>query len=396
MKNIGKLIGLCLLLPLTGLAEPADITVDVVSKMDFVIFFLKNYEDKDFQCSYIRVQAKVTDKGDRVALRSIITRNVILPRDSLEIKLEAGKEIVEALRNEMNQPRIVEVSDLKYRCKPKKIFQDRLKNGSLGPKMVWIPAGSFRMGNLEEKEDYRGEGPVHSVFIKRFAMGMYEVTVGEFRQFVNATGYKTDAEKIGFCNTDHEMWFAKGSNWRNPHFSQDSPYFSNKINPPDSNHPVVCVSWNDAMAYVKWLTQQTGYNYRLPTEAEWEYATRAGTTTKYWWGNEIGSNEANCAYHCGDRFKETAPVGSFQPNSFGLFDTAGNVYEWVADYYHDNYKGAPTDGSKWAKISKFMVLRGGSWNRTSFYSRSSHRTYKWPDYSFIDIGFRVVVDTQTQ
>jgi formylglycine-generating enzyme required for sulfatase activity len=108
-------------------------------------------------------------------------------------------------------------------------------------------------------------------------MGRYEVTVAEFRQFVNATGYRTDAEKQGSC------WGEKGYNWRKP------PRFSQT-----DTHPVVCVSWNDATAYTNWLSEQTGHTYRLPTEAEWEYAARAGTETKYWWGNDIGTNKANC------------------------------------------------------------------------------------------------------
>jgi len=132
------------------------------------------------------------------------------------------------------------------------VFRDRLKDGSLGPKMVWIPAGSFRMGG-----EYSDEKPVHRVSIKGFAMGVYEVTKGEFRKFVNAKGYKTDAEKQGSCFSYSGGWkYVDGANWRNPGFSQND------------NHPVTCVSWNDATAYAKWLSQQTGKQYRLPSEAE--------------------------------------------------------------------------------------------------------------------------------
>jgi formylglycine-generating enzyme required for sulfatase activity len=162
-----------------------------------------------------------------------------------------------------------------------KFFRDRLKDGSQGPEMVRIKGGSFRMGDIQG-EGLDREKPVHSVSVARFAMGRYEVTVGEFRQFVNATGYKTDAEKQGSCWTYAGGWKkVKGANWRKPKFSQTD------------THPVVCVSWNDATAYAAWLSQQTGHTYRLPTEAQWEYAARAGTTTSRYWGNN--PNEA-CRY----------------------------------------------------------------------------------------------------
>ncbi|WP_171899574.1 SUMF1/EgtB/PvdO family nonheme iron enzyme, partial [Candidatus Marithrix sp. Canyon 246] len=147
----------------------------------------------------------------------------------------------------------------------KKVFQDRLRDGGLGPKMVKIPAGSFRMGDIQGGGNY-DEKPVHRVSVGKFAMGMYEVTKGQFSKFVNATAYRTDADKKGSCYAYKDGWkHVKGVNWRNPNFSQNN------------NHPVTCVSWNDATAYTKWLSNQTGKNYRLPTEAEWEYAARAGT-----------------------------------------------------------------------------------------------------------------------
>jgi formylglycine-generating enzyme required for sulfatase activity len=223
-----------------------------------------------------------------------------------------------------------------------KLFHDRLKDGSLGPKMVWIPAGSFRMGDIHGGGD-SDEKPVHEVSINRFAMSRTEVTVGEFRRFVDATGYKTEAEKGKNCRTyKNGSWgWVKDVNWRNPNFSQDD------------NHPVVCVSWTDATAYVEWLSQQTGKQYRLPTEAEWEYAARAGTETTRYWGNE--PDEA-CRYanvhdrtskkengfgwthhNCTDGYAKTAPVGSFKPNDLGLFDMLGNVWEWTCSTVANRY-----------------------------------------------------------
>jgi formylglycine-generating enzyme required for sulfatase activity len=228
-----------------------------------------------------------------------------------------------------------------------KVFRDRLKDGSLGPEMVWVPAGDFRMGDIQGggRSD---EQPVHWVSVKRLAMGTHEVTVGDFRRFVRAKMYKTDAEKGGDCWTHEDGWKkVKGANWRNPKFSQND------------NHPVVCVSWNDATTYADWLSQQTSRRYRLPTEAEWEYTARAGSETMYWWGTEIGSNKANCYGNmCGDRFEYTAPVGSFVANAFGLYDTAGNVWEWTCSEYENK-----SNSKKNRRISQNSprALRGGAW-----------------------------------
>jgi len=261
-----------------------------------------------------------------------------------------------------------------------KYFQDRLKDGSLAPKMVKIPTGRFRMGDIQGGGD-SDEKPVHSVEVKAFAMGQYEVTVGEFRKFLESMNYRTDAEKGDGCYVyDSGSWGRKSdANWRNPYYSQSN------------THPVACVSWNDAVAYTEWLSAQTGQNYRLPNEAEWEYGARAGSETKYWWGNEIGRNKANCD-GCGSQWddKMTAPVGSFSANEFGLYDTVGNVWEWVADGWHDNYNGAPSDGRVWENNSnEYRVLRGGSWNDRPLNTRSANRNNNSQDASNYLIGFRV-------
>ncbi len=194
-------------------------------------------------------------------------------------------------------------------------------------------------------------------------MGQYEVTVAEFRQFVNATGYQTEAEKANSSGT-----------WRNPGFSQTD------------NHPVVYVSWNDATAYTKWLSQQTGHQYRLPTEAQWEYAARAGTETKYWWGNDIGYNNANCySSDCGDSFQYTAPVGSFAANPFGLFDTAGNVWEWTCSEFQNKYAGKE---QQCADSAGRFVLRGGAWGYLATGARSAYRYSSDPTYRYNHFGYR--------
>jgi len=240
-----------------------------------------------------------------------------------------------------------------------KAFRDKLDDGSLGPKMVLIPAGNFKMGDIQGAGD-DDEKPVHEVTIKEpFAIGRYEVTFAEYDKFAEA--------KDGIENPDDEGW-GRG------------------------NRPVINVSWNDAVEYAKWLSEQTGEKYGLPSEAEWEYAAHAGTETKYWWGNEIGENWANCDGSCGDTFEYTSPVGSFGANSFGLFDTSGNVWEWVADGWHGDYTNAPNDGRVWAEGAdeSVRVLRGGSWSSLSDYFRTAFRFRNFPVVRYNNLGFRVV------
>jgi formylglycine-generating enzyme required for sulfatase activity len=155
--------------------------------------------------------------------------------------------------------------------------------------------------------------------------------------------------------------------------------------------PVINVGWDDAQTYVAWLSKMTGQPYRLLTEAEWEYAARAGTTTAYYWGGEIGKGNANCN-GCGSEWdnRQTSPVGSFKPNAFGLYDMAGNVWQWVQDCYHDNYNGAPTDGSAWisADCSR-RVLRGDSWYLSPQYARAANRGGLTAEGRYDELGFRV-------
>jgi len=249
------------------------------------------------------------------------------------------------------------------------VFQDRLKDGSLGPKMVRIPAGRFRMGDIQGGGN-SDEQPVHSVSVNQFAMGVYEVTVGEFRQFVNTTGYRTEAEKKGSCYVhSNGSWKAvSGANWLNP----------GDISQTDK-HPVICVSWNDATVYMEWLSEQTGHQYRLPTEAQWEYAARAGTETKYWWGNTVfpeyanfGKDECCEGFATGkDRWVYTAPVGSFAKNPFGLYDTVGNVWEWTCSEYENKYAGKE---QRCAKDAGLFVVRSGSWFSNAGRARSAARS----------------------
>ena len=200
------------------------------------------------------------------------------------------------------------------------------------PELVVVPPGSFEMGSPSgEANRDDDEGPVHRVTFERpFAVGVYEVTFGEWDACVSGGG-------CGGYRPDDEGW-GRG------------------------NRPVVNVSWDDVKAYVDWLTGKTGEEYRLLSEAEWEYVARAGTRTAYWWGDDFGQNRANC-HGCGDSYRPTAPVGSFSANPFGLHDVHGNVWEWVEDCWNDSYDGAPSDGSAWESGNcERRVLRGGSWD----------------------------------
>ncbi|MDM8560973.1 SUMF1/EgtB/PvdO family nonheme iron enzyme [Candidatus Parabeggiatoa sp. HSG14] len=235
-------------------------------------------------------------------------------------------------------------------------FRDRLKDGSKGPKMVWIPSGSFGMGDIQGDGD-SDEKPVHHVSVNRFAMGKYEVTFAEYDKFANATRRKKPSD----------------NDWGR------------------GNRPVMNVTWYDAVAYTEWLTQQTGQQYRLPTEAEWEYAARAGTETKYWWGNNIGKNRAVCN-GCGSRWdgKRTAPVGSFSANPFGLHDTVGNVWEWTCSEYESKYKGKEKRClGKYRVNHNRLVLRGGSWDDQLVDMRSASRYWWWPTSRYRFGGFRL-------
>jgi formylglycine-generating enzyme required for sulfatase activity len=226
--------------------------------------------------------------------------------------------------------------------------------------MVTVPAGSFRMGDIEGRD--KAAQPVHTVILKKpFAIGRYEVTFDEYDRFAQATGRELPNDGGG----------GRG------------------------RQPVINFAWEDAAAYVKWLSAQAGKRYRLPTEAEWEYAARGGNATTYWWGNQMKSGMANCI-GCGSQWdnKMTAPVGSFQANPFGLYDTAGNLWEWVEDCDHESYKDAPTDGSAWRKEGNgncyLRVFRGGAWNYAARGLRSSFRGRGDPANKSASIGFRLV------
>lgn len=231
------------------------------------------------------------------------------------------------------------------------------------PYMVIIPAGEFQMGSPPtEAGRERNEGPRHKVVIaKSFAVGTYEITFEEWDACVTAGG----------CNGYRPFDYGWGRNGR----------------------PLVDVSWFDAQAYIKWLSHKTAKHYRLLTEAEWEYAARAGSSARYAWGDEAGQNHANCR-SCGSEWdgKQTALTGIFEPNAFGLYDMHGNVWEWVADNYHSNYRNAPADWRVWRGGEAMRVLRGGSWSNDAEEMRAASRVASAADGRGENGGFRVARD----
>ena len=249
--------------------------------------------------------------------------------------------------------------DVQVEAAPERDFQDKLKDGGDGPAMVRIPAGTFEMGSsgISVVADER---PRREVKVKAFAIGKYEVTFADYERFAKATGREVP----------------------------DNLYMDKET------HPVLFVNWDDAYNYTQWLGEQTGESYRLPSEAEWEYAASGGTDTMYWWGPNIGKNRAHC-FDCktGLNPREPTSIGRFEASPFGLYDTAGNVQEWVHDCYHPNYQGAPSNGGIWVGGDcTFRVARGGAYNSTSKSLRAEKRS-KWRSTSGYDtVGFRVVKD----
>ncbi len=278
---------------------------------------------------------------------------------------------------------------------------------SIGMKLVLIPAGEFTMGSPDTDTDAKAqEKPQHRVRITRpFYLGATEVTVGQFRRVVERAGYRTEAETDGKGGLGWDVatgTFHNGPQytWRNPGFAQTD------------EHPVVMVSWNDALAYCKLLSEMEGLKlydgYRLPTEAEWEYACRAGTTSRYQFGDDPemlplvgnvpdGSIKAeypdfkNPTIAARDGFSNTAPVGQFRPNAFNLYDMHGNVWEWCQDGYDKNYYGQSPGADPAGPLgASARVLRGGAWVSNPLNARSAMRSGTTPGFRNYDLGFRVV------
>jgi formylglycine-generating enzyme required for sulfatase activity len=262
------------------------------------------------------------------------------------------------------------------------------------PPMLGIPGGKFVMGSpTSEPGRFDSEGPQHVVSVAAFALGKYDITSREFLRFLEATRYQPKA-----CNS------TLGMGWRS--LGAGLAYSPAYEEPP--KWPAVCLDWRDAEAYIAWLNAEVRRRrpdipdatgpYRLPSEAEWEYAARAGTTTARWWGDGLGTSNANCN-GCGSKWDNhlLADVDSFKPNPFGLYGMLGNAWQWTADCWHLNYKGAPRDGRPWEeKHCTKHVIRGGSWSNLPVFVRSAARSGSVADggeYDYSSLtGFRVARD----
>jgi formylglycine-generating enzyme required for sulfatase activity len=262
------------------------------------------------------------------------------------------------------------------------------------PQMVAIPAGKFLMGSpASEPGRFDSEGPQHVVQVKAFALGKYDITSKQFLAFLAATGYRPDP-----CNKTVNL------GWQS--IGRGLVYPPSENEPPD--WPAVCLDRKDALAFIAWLNTQVKAEhpalanragpYRLPSEAEWEYAARAGTSSARWWGDAIGTGNANCN-GCGSQWDDhiLAPVDAFKPNPFGLYGMLGNDWDWTADCWHPSYVDAPKDGSAWVSgdCAKH-VIRGGAWNNVPIFIRSAARNgsaNSGGEYDYSSLaGFRVARD----
>ncbi|MBA2077044.1 formylglycine-generating enzyme family protein [Rhodanobacter sp. PCA2] len=289
--------------------------------------------------------------------------------------------------------------------KPGQVFSDRYVDlPGQSPAMVVIPTGSFMMGAADDDSGRSAsEQPLHKVSIEQgFAMSRSAITVGQFREFVRESGYVPDSVKHGGASVYDERSGAMrddgNATWQDDYAGHTAA----------DNLPVVNVSWADAKAYADWLAKRTGKKYRLPSEAEFAYALRGGTTTRYWWGDDMpqrkvenltGSRDRspsgrrwNHAFRgYDDGYWGPAPAMSFAANPFGLYDMGGNVSEWMADCWHDNYIRAPVDGSAWLNPGcGVRVLRGGSWGSSPDQARSAWRQGADAGVRSGRVGFRVV------
>lgn len=290
--------------------------------------------------------------------------------------------------------------------RPGQTFTDALSNGGRGPQMVVVPHGAFRMGAQEDEADSGDEErPVRNIrFDRGFAMSRTEITVAEFRRFVNATRHRARSTRRGYSTIYDER---SGNFIRAGNVDWHADYVGR---PAADNMPVLHISAGDAASYAQWLSEQTGQRYRLPSEAEFEYVLRAGTQARYPWGDGApplkagnftgaldvspgGRRWTNAFQRFGDGAWGPAPVASYQPNRWGVYDIAGNVSEWVEDCWHGNYRRAPRDSRSWVNPGcRTQVIRGGSWASSPAHTRSAWRQGTDINNTSARIGFRVVRD----
>jgi len=259
--------------------------------------------------------------------------------------------------------------------------QESLNKLTGGIDLVYVRGGSFEMGSEKGESD---EKPMHTITLSNYFIGKYEVMVGQFRKFIAATGYKTSAD----INGGSYLW--NGSQWKlQPGINWEYDALGFKRPETEENHPVIHVSWTDALEYTKWLSSVTGKAFRLPTEAEWEFAARGGMSSNGY--TFAGSNDINqVAWSLDNKSNQTFPVGKKQPNELGIYDMTGNVWEWCNDWYDaDYYAKSPSTNPQGSKSGLFKVIRGGSWGGLSNFNRVTFRYRYFPGNRGKFNGFRI-------
>ena len=297
----------------------------------------------------------ITNSGDQVQGQLLLSHARIKTSYGQTLEIPASQLSTIAFR--VNHASAHPDFNFRRRLHPSSLIRDHLIDGTPGPEVIALRGGRFQRGDLQGSGDTDEQPPVW-ISLQPFAIGVYEVTFDEYDLFCTDTG----------CDKPEDEGWGRG------------------------RRPVINISWEEATAYTQWLSRKTRQRYRLPTDAEWEYAARAGTTTRFWWGQEPGVSNANCE-GCGSIWdgEKSALTGRFHPNGFGLHDTAGNVFEWVADCFHDDFSIAPKDGSPIEKPGcGKRVIRSGAWSFPPKEIRSANRWRDFPTRSSDDTGFRIV------
>jgi sulfatase modifying factor 1 len=283
----------------------------------------------------------------------------------------------------LKEPGFTQLKGGNIQFKIKAFYNNAGNSGDI--EMVWVEGGSFMMGSNDGEED---EKPVHEVNLKGFYMGKYEVTRGQFRKFVEATNYQTEAEKDGgawIWSSEEQKWVKKeGLNWKKDAKGNDC--YKNK-----ENHPVIFVSYNDAIAYINWLKSTTNKKFHLPTEAEWEYAAKGGNKNSLY--KYAGSDNIDEVAWYGNDNDETHPIGTKKANTLDIFDMTGNVWEWCSDWYDKNhYQYSMKNNPEGLLTGDYRVLRGGSFSNSSLNCRPANRYNNEPSDSYGLLGFRLAQD----
>lgn len=336
---------------LTDLMIKTEGSIHLISHKD--IHFLDFAELIDGE----EIKVQVINNDGKIIQGELMTDNQFKVINRFNQELSLPLEQLVTLTYHVNYQNGMSGYNYRNHLSPGSLLQDYMVDGTPAPKLIALRGGTFTKGDHQGNGDI-DEKPVVVNKPEAFAIGLYEITFNEYELFCDDTRRN---------KPDDSDW-GRGQ------------------------RPVINVSWNDAVAYTEWLSRKTHQTYRLPSDSEWEYAARAGTATRYWWGNDVGNAKANCE-GCGSLWdgEKTTVVGKFNPNNFGLHDTAGNVFEWVADCLHSSFSEAPIDASPIDKPGcGKRVIRGGAWSFPAKEIRSANRWRDFPTRKSDDTGFRVV------